>query len=650
MYGMAATVNGHAYFAGGGNFSPGFNSPVDAIDIYDEASGTWATDVLFEPIHSLAMLGVGDYLVVGGGVTGDGSRTSLVQECKDERLIKVEEDYQVIQEAINASSHNDTVLVYEDTYYENINYYGKAILLASEFLIDGDTNHINNTIINGSQPVNPDIGSVVTFTSGEDTTTVLCGFTITGGTGTDIPSVVRMGGGIFMTVSGGKLLNNHIEYNNASGEGWSIGGGIGAAGPITPLPWVVLRGNRITNNKAKSSEEEGDGGGIECFYNLIMTDNQISYNEAIGPFRGDGGGVRIRSDFGHVEVNIRNNIITHNKAVSLSDGTDLALSGGLNFFWDISGSVSNNVISYNEIEVAADKWGYGTGVLVELLDLPDPDFVFENNFVTNNNFSGGYCMGGGMCIYTSGGKFLNNAIQNNKATKGGGIAIEYNTSVNTAILINNNITGNTADWGGGIFMKEAEAVMINSIVWGNNAPNGASIWEETSIPEVRYSDVEGDEAWPGEGNVNCSPAFLEDGYHLDFSTPLLNAGITNIEVNGVWYNCPALDIDGEPRPFFGTPPEIGVDELQTTVSVGRLVSSEDVAVSIFPNPANRMVTISAESGSAVTRVTIYDTQGQPVYTGIPVNNMLDVSTLQPGIYILEARCGEKESRQKLIIE
>ena len=57
-------------------------------------------------------------------------------------------------------------------------------MVASEFLMDGDTNHIANTIIDGSQLTNLDSASVVYFVSGEDTTSILCGFTIQHGKGT----------------------------------------------------------------------------------------------------------------------------------------------------------------------------------------------------------------------------------------------------------------------------------------------------------------------------------------------------------------------------------------------------------------------------------------------------------------------------------
>src|SRR5437870_11939876 len=76
-----------------------------------------------------------------------------------------------IQAAINAAANGDTVLVAPGTYYENINFMGKAITVTS-------SGGPSVTTIDGGAA-----GSVVAFTSNEGTNSVLSGFTITNGLG-----------------------------------------------------------------------------------------------------------------------------------------------------------------------------------------------------------------------------------------------------------------------------------------------------------------------------------------------------------------------------------------------------------------------------------------------------------------------------------
>ncbi len=632
---IGANLNGKAFFAGGGNFKGnGFNNPSSVVDIYDPVTGNWSVDSLMHPLVGHSVAGVGNKLVVAGGETTGGFYVSLVEIYTELSLIHIPADFPTIQQGIVAATPGDTVLVAPGTYFENINFLGKKpLLVASQFIMDGDTNHIANTIINGSQPLDPDIGSVVTFESGEDTTSVLCGFTITGGTGTLI-GMARVGGGVFMQYSGGKLLNNHIENNIINNEGWTFGGGICAGAPISPLPWVVLRGNRISNNKAISFNDEGDGGGADIWYNLIMENNEVSWNEAEGPYRGDGGGVRCRSDLGHTEVLIRNNNITHNKATSVSESTDVVLTGGLSIFWDCSGIISGNNVSFNEIEAGEDKGGYGTGILID--NNASEDVVLENNLIEGNTFTGGFLNGGGLCIYRSSVLVQNNIIKDNTGTNGGGIYVE--TPDDLAVLMNNTIVGNHGDNGGGLHATDANAVIVNTIFWGNTATlNGTSIFEEGSTLEVRYSDVEGDVVWPGDGNVNCHATFLDDGYHLSDTCQLVESGIASIEINGVWYNCPAYDIDGEGRPSNAFP-EIGADEVLIE-SVPEPTPVNDLAFNIYPNPASGKITIelSDETTAMMGDVSIIGLTGKELLrqqvTGPKTE--FNVSALPAGVYFIK---------------
>ncbi|MCF7793913.1 MAG: carboxypeptidase regulatory-like domain-containing protein [Candidatus Cloacimonetes bacterium] len=86
-------------------------------------------------------------------------------------------DFTSIQQGINASTHGDTVLVYPGTYYENINFNGKNVILASLEMITNDPQYISQTVIDGQKQT-----SCVSLVSGEQNT-ILRGFTITNGQG-----------------------------------------------------------------------------------------------------------------------------------------------------------------------------------------------------------------------------------------------------------------------------------------------------------------------------------------------------------------------------------------------------------------------------------------------------------------------------------
>lgn len=174
------------------------------------------------------------------------------------------------------------MLVANGTYYENINFKGKNIIVASLYINSQDTTDIHHSIIDGGGD-----SSVVCFISGESDAAQLIGFTI-------IHGMNEKGGGILCTNGASPALRNLlIRDNNAD----SYGGGLYCENETT----ITLSDTRIYNNSASQ------GGSIYSLNSEINLENCIlTHNTASA----EGGALYCYNS----EAQIINVTITENTA------------------------------------------------------------------------------------------------------------------------------------------------------------------------------------------------------------------------------------------------------------------------------------------------------------------------------------------------
>lgn len=294
--------------------------------------------------------------------------------------LQVPSEYSTIQLAINASTDGDIVLVEPGTYLENINFNGKNILVTSHFILNDDLEYIKNTIIDGSNPANPDSASCVSFHSGEGPSAVIQGFTITGGTGTkwidpNNPGYIWRGGGgvlTFMsspTITMNIIMNNYVT--NTSGVDGAQGGGT-----------LSYNGNpRILNNVIMQNEARY-GAGIVIDYSGGIIKNNIIYKNSGGQDYGGGGFWSIGN--GSSPIIVENNHILEN---SVSGSGSYGGKGGAMFVWMGNVTARNNIIWGNTQTSGGPIAQVGGGIANLTYCNVEGGFTGEGNIDYNPKFS-----------------------------------------------------------------------------------------------------------------------------------------------------------------------------------------------------------------------------------------------------------------------
>jgi len=382
-------------------------------------------------------------------------------------IIYVPAEQPTIQEGINSANNGDTVLVAPGTYTENINMNGKNIVVASYFLTTQNENYITQTVIDGGSPIESVNASVVTFENNEDSTAILCGFSITNGSGNymqpyeDTPDFwVYAGGGIFCANANPQFKNLKIYQNSVSD--W--GGGI-----------FLTETNSYFENLTISNNSSHVGGGIMNWINAntIFKNIEINNNSA-----NNGGGIEI------IESSplLTNLNIYENHAASVCGGCYIA---------DANPVIENSIISKNSSDLLAGGilfWNFGG----------------ENNCPT----------------------LINVLITDNNAEYGAGI---YYEGIANTKLINVTIANNSASVeSGGIYCYST--FLINSIIWGNT-PDQIDYFGPQDSVIIMYSAISEDWAGEGNINENPLFVDENNyDYHLSDVSPCISAGIMTPDI------------------------------------------------------------------------------------------------------------------------
>ena len=172
------------------------------------------------------------------------SEPNDVSSFSEPMTIIVPTDISTIQEAIDWSITGDTIEVLPGTYYENLNFKGRAVTLQSTDPNEWDV--ISSTIIDANS-----IGTVLTFDSGEDANSIILGLRLTNGvngiacSNSSSPMITRCiiensgSHGINSSSGAPAIIGNRIRWNSADGVYSSAN---------TP---PVLRNNWVYGNSGK---------------------------------------------------------------------------------------------------------------------------------------------------------------------------------------------------------------------------------------------------------------------------------------------------------------------------------------------------------------------------------------------------------------
>ena len=231
-----------------------------------------------------------------------------------------------IQAGINLAAVGDTVLISHGIWTGAVVIDNKPITIGSYFIIDGDSTHISQTIIDGEDTRT---GIIIQNCSGAVDTLKVIGLTITNCRSNWYPdtSDYSVGGGIGIRSSDAKVIRCKIFHNRAY-----YGGGIGVYQAS-----VYLYGNEIFSNSAITS-----GGGLSGrgYSNMYIYFDGYDLNSVFDNYASRG------CDISYAYNNYPTSVILNKGSVSSLDP----------YFYFLPGQTTVNVLQPMITQIDHDLW------------------------------------------------------------------------------------------------------------------------------------------------------------------------------------------------------------------------------------------------------------------------------------------------------
>jgi hypothetical protein len=513
---------------------------------------------------------------------------------------------------VPGSSH-DTVLLADGIYYENLQFPTINLTLGSHYLLDGDTSHLPQTVVDGSLFGDPDSASVIYMDGGQDSTTVICGLTIRNGKGTNkwyefTQSMEPHGGGCFI-----KNSSPTIKFNCFIADSATAGGGIYLISGVNPVvefceffsnyaatygggamidccQSVQFKNNDLHDNFAHSSAGITS---IVCNY-FFITDNHFHHNT---------GYTEVSGLFSHIPmIYISENVIEDN----------IFLGGEFDGGTGIGIVASNVIITNNQFH---GNSGAAYGALA--VSLGSTGTIAENIFIENSSLYGG----NGVGLWDS--HFViteNQFIENFSPLYSAALFV----SADAGAYVENNLfldNQNDQNWGSAVSTLGADSCILRFNTIAGNSPPAVNV-------DTQYFPTEIDARWNWWGD-------LTGPYHPSLNPNGRGDTVGEMVIFDPWLTEPV-----------GVHPGAHIEPL-----------AELMLFPPSPNPFNSSTIVSYRLQVAGhVSLKVYDTAGRLVATLVEgwreageYQVTFDGSGLPSGVYLYRLQAGENMAAGKLVL-